>query len=204
MKSLTYNKSFDKVCSKIIDLIRETQVASILVAVVKNGRIIWEEAFGWAIEKRELKLQLHTVYSLASISKPMTATDLMILAERGLVYMNKPVNNYLGLAKLNAYEGKSSNSTVKRVLYHTSVLPLHWHFFYENESYCRPNMDETIRHYGILVAAPGEIYQYSNLGYGILDYIISRIPGKSYAQFMRSEVFLPLGMTHTSVGVGSG
>jgi CubicO group peptidase (beta-lactamase class C family) len=63
-------------------------------------------------------------------------------------------------------------------------------------------MDETIRRYGILVTAPGEIYQYSNLGYGILGYVISRVSGKSYAQFMQSEIFLPLGMTHTSVGIG--
>jgi len=201
---ITYDKRFDKVRSKIIDLIRETQVASISVAVAKNGRIIWEEAFGWANREKRIKATPHTMYSLASISKPMTATGLMILAERGLVDLNKPVNNYLGSAKLVAYEGKSSNATVKRVLHHTSGLPLHWHFFYENEPYCRPNMDETIRRYGILVSAPGEIYQYSNLGYGILDYIISRVSGKSYAQFMRSEVFLPLGMTHTSVGVGSG
>jgi hypothetical protein len=65
-------------------------------------------------------------------------------------------------------------------------------------------MDETIRRYGNLVTAPGERYRYSNIGYGILDYVISRISGKSYADFMREEVFLPLGMTRTSVHIGLG
>ena len=62
-------------------------------------------------------------------------------------------------------------------------------------------MDESIWRYGLLVTAPGETYNYSNLGYGILDYIISRIAGKDYSDFMREEVFEPLAMTRTSVQV---
>lgn len=201
---INYDERIDCVRSKIIDLIRKTGVASISVAVAKNGTIIWEEAFGWADLEKRIKATPHTMYSLASISKPITATGLMTLVERGLVDLNQPVNSYLGSTKLVAYEGQASYATVKRVLNHTSGLPLHWHFFYENEPYRKPSMDETIRRYGILVASPGEIYQYSNLGYGILDYIISRVSGKSYAEFLKTEVFLPLGMTHTSVGIGLG
>jgi hypothetical protein len=65
-------------------------------------------------------------------------------------------------------------------------------------------MDETIRRYGNLVTAPGERYQYSNLGYGLLGYVISRVSGKSYADFMCHEVFIPLGMNRTSVYLGKG
>jgi CubicO group peptidase (beta-lactamase class C family) len=65
-------------------------------------------------------------------------------------------------------------------------------------------MDETILRYAQLVAAPGERYQYSNLGYGILGYVIARASGETYADFMRKEVFLKLGLTHTSVNIGPG
>ena len=54
------------------------------------------------------------------------------------------------------------------------------------------------------MTAPGEHYQYSNLGYGVLDYVVERASGKKFADFMREEVFLPLGMTHTSIDVGPG
>ena len=54
------------------------------------------------------------------------------------------------------------------------------------------------------MTAPGERYQYSNLGYGILDHVITRVSGRSYADFMREEVFQPLGLTHTSVNIGPG
>ena len=49
--------------------------------------------------------------------------------------------------------------------------------------------------------APGERSQYSNLGYGLLDHVIARLSGQRYADFMRREVFLPLGMTHASVNI---
>ena len=64
--------------------------------------------------------------------------------------------------------------------------------------------DETIRRYANLVTVPGEHYQYSNLGYGILDYVIERVSEKKYADFMREEVFLPLGLTHMSIDVAPG
>ena len=65
-------------------------------------------------------------------------------------------------------------------------------------------MEETIHRYGNLVTAPGERYQYSNLGYGLLGDVISRTSGVSYADFLREEVFVPLGMDHTEVHIGPG
>ncbi len=62
-------------------------------------------------------------------------------------------------------------------------------------------MDETVRRYGILVNPPGERYTYSNLGYGIIAHITARTSGKSYADFMRTEVFSPLGLTRTSIEI---
>jgi hypothetical protein len=56
-------------------------------------------------------------------------------------------------------------------------------------------MDETIRHYAVLVRPPGHDFDYSNLDYGILGEVIARVSGRSYAAFLRDEVFRPLGMT---------
>ena len=65
-------------------------------------------------------------------------------------------------------------------------------------------MDETIRRYGHLVTPPGERCQYSNLGYGLLDYVISRVSGQSYADYMRTQVFVPMGLLRASVDVAPG
>jgi CubicO group peptidase (beta-lactamase class C family) len=179
----------------------EQQVPSLAVAVAKDGKIIWEEGFGWADRENRVPATAHTLYSLASISKPITATGLMVLVERGLIDLDRPINDYLGEAKLRARAG-GPPATVRHVANHSSGLPLHYQFFYEDEPYRPPPMDETIRRYGFLLTPPGERYQYSNLGFGVLDYLLSRLSRKPYADFLREEVFLPLGLTHTSVGLG--
>ena len=182
----------------------ERRLPSIAVAVARDGQIIWEEAFGWADSEKRIPATPLTMYSLASISKPITATGLMILKERGRIDLDRPINEYLGEAKIAVRVGNPADATVRRAANHTAGLPLHYQFFYEDESYRAPARDETIRRYGACVTAPGERYQYSNLGYGILDHVITRVSGRSYADFMREEVFLPLGLTHTSVNIGPG
>src|SRR5262245_46849617 len=196
--------SFDRVREFIKQQLGERHFPSISVAVARDGQIIWEEAFGWADVEKRILATPHTMYSLASISKTFTATGLMILKERGRIELDRPINEYLGEAKIVVRVGNPAETTVRRVANHTAGLPLHHQFFLEDEPYRAQSRDETIRRYGNCVTAPGERYQYSNLGYGILDHVITRVSGRSYADFMREEVFLPLGLTHTSVNIGPG
>jgi len=182
----------------------DSGVPSLAVAVAKGGKIIWEEGFGWADREGRVPATEHTTYSLASISKPITATGLMILAERGKLQLDKPANDYLGNGKITGLAGDASAATVRRVANHTSGLPLHYVFYYDGAIDRVPTMDEAIARYAILVYPPGSSYQYSNLGFGILDHIIERLSGQSYADYMRAEVFLPLGMTHSSIHVAPG
>lgn len=195
---------FESVRAVIREAMAEHGLPSVSVALAKDGRIVWEEAFGWADRERRVPATPHTMYSLASISKPITATGLMRLVEQGGVDLDRPVNDYLGTGKLSGFAGDPSGATVRRVLTHTAGLPLHYQFFYEAGGYGPPSMDETIARYGILVNPPGELYEYSNIGYGILDHVIARVSGMSYADYMRTRVFLPLGMTRTSVDIGPG
>jgi len=171
------------------------------VAVARDGEIIWEQGFGWADREERWRASEHTMYSLASISKPITATGLMVLVERGDLDLDEPVNRYLGRNPLTVRVGDHQLATVRRLANHTSGLPLHYQFFYEDEDRSRPPFAESLRRYGVLMFEPGERYQYSNFGYGILDYLIEQKSGMSYADFMRTEVFLLLGLTRTSVGL---
>jgi len=195
---------FERISADIERKLVEQDLPSLAVAVAKDGRIIWEAGFGWADREKRIPATEHTMYSLASISKPITATGLMTLVEQGLIDLDRPIDDYLGNAKVNGRAFDASSATVRHVAGHQAGLPLHYQFFYEDEPYRRPPMDETIRRYANLVTAPGERFQYSNLGFGILDYVIARVSGKTYPDFMREEVFLPLGLTRTSVDIGAG
>jgi CubicO group peptidase (beta-lactamase class C family) len=195
---------FDSIRATIRKAVVEQGTPSIAVSVVKNGEIVWEEGFGWADREKRIPSSAHTMYSLASVSKSFTATGLMILKEQGKIDLDQPINNYLGDAKVTARIGNAADATVRRVLNHSSGLPLHYQFFYEDEPTRRPPMETTILRYANLITPPGENYEYSNLGYGLIDYVISRVSGKPYIDFMREQVFQPLGLTHTSVNVGPG
>jgi CubicO group peptidase (beta-lactamase class C family) len=185
--------------SKIAAIVDSTGVASIAVAVAKDGKIVWEEGFGWANREEGVQATPHTVYHLASVSKSFTATGLMVLVERHLLDLDRPANEYIGEAKLTAFAGSADDATVKRIIFHPAGLPMYWNIFEVGGQYRPPDMGECIKRYGIFVTAPGERYCYSNFGYGILDHIITSVSGMDYADFMKKEVFDPLGMTRTSI-----
>lgn len=195
---------FAAVGTRIEQLVTEGKVPSIAVAVARDGEILWEQGFGLADRENNTPATEHTAYPLASISKPFTATALMILVERELIDLDAPVNDYLGEVKVTARVGEAAEATVRRVASHTAGLPLHSQHFYDGEGKQPPEFEETLRRYGQLVSAPGERWQYSNLGYGILGHLISRLSSRDYAAFMQEEVFEPLGLDRTVVHIGPG
>jgi len=189
---------FDAVRASIGAQLTERRVPSLAVAVAQDGRILWEEGFGFANRERHVPATADTIYSLASISKPLTATALMTLVKAGKIDLDRPINDYLGIAKLTARVGDAQAATVRRVANHTSGLPEYYQFFYYNEPWRRPVFDETIRRYGNLVTLPGEHFEYSNLGYGVLSHVVARMSGKTFADYLREAVFRPLGMARTT------
>jgi CubicO group peptidase (beta-lactamase class C family) len=179
-------------------------IPSLAVAVARDGNILWEEGFGWANKEQRVAATPHTPYSIASISKPITATGLMVLVERGEISLDRAANELLGEAKLTAHLGDVQDATVRRLANHTAGLPLHYQFFYADEPHPKPPMMESIRRYGHLLELPGTEFQYANFGYGVLDHLIAIRSQRGFAGFLRDELFGPLGMRHTAVGIPPG
>jgi CubicO group peptidase (beta-lactamase class C family) len=190
---------FSQAREKIVSLIEEKKVPSLSLAVVRNGEIIWEEAFGLANLEKKIKATPETFYPIASATKPFTATALMILVERGLVDLDKSANTYLGKVKLRSFQGDASEATVRRILHHTSGLPMYWNFYFAGKSRQRPPLETTLQRYGLLVSKPGQSYNYSNLGYAVLEALIEHVSGKPYPEFLEAEVLNPLNLRHTAV-----
>jgi CubicO group peptidase (beta-lactamase class C family) len=175
----------------------EKSIPSISIAVARRGEILWEESFGFADREKRLPATPHTMYCLASVNKGFTATALMILQERKQLDLDRSINDYLSAAKLHSPAWNPNNATVRRVANHTAGLTT---FNPKNHI----SIDETIRRYGVLFWPPGEQFDYSNLGFKILDEVVARMSGKLRREFFREEIFAPLGMTHASVGISDG
>jgi len=193
---------FKEVRERIQEAVRAGQAPSLALAVVRDAKVVWAEGFGVADLESKTPATADSVYLLASVSKPLTATGLMVLKDRGLVDLDAPANRYLGEAKLRAFVGTADEMTLRRLANHTAGMPLHWNFFYEGTS--PPSMDETIRRYGFAAWAPGDEWAYSNLAFGILDYVTERVSKSPWREFMGKNVYDPLKMTRTSDRVRPG
>ena len=192
---------FASVRAFILETMQKNGLPSISIAAAEDGTVVWEESFGLADREKKVKATPDSLYAMASVSKAFTGTGLMVLADRKLLDLDKPVNDYLGEAKLTAHVGNADQATVRRMLYLEAGMPIHWNIFYATQPARPPSQDESIRRYGLIVNEPGREYVYSNFAYGVLDRVISRVSGKGYPEFMKDEVFKPLQMNRTSVHI---
>jgi CubicO group peptidase (beta-lactamase class C family) len=192
---------FDAVRAVILREVQAGSSQSLALSVAVRGRTIWAEGFGWADRERELKATPDTAYLVGSLTKPMTATAIMLLVQRGLVDLDASVNEYLGEVAIKARIGDVEAATVRRVLTHTAGFGAHYQVFFIDETATPPPMAEIIGRYGQLLWPPGESFRYSNLGYGVLGEIIDRHSGQRYSEFMREHVYLPLEMKNTCLGL---
>ena len=141
----------------------DSGVPSLSMVVAQDGRVIWEQSWGFADVEGRVPATPQTMYSLASVSKAITATGLMLLVERGQIDLDKPIEDYLGGLTLRAHVGDTRLATVRRVANHTGGLPIHEYSVYTDEGRVLPPFNEIVRRYGILVRPPGERFGYSNL-----------------------------------------
>lgn len=176
------------------------EIASISVGVAKDGKFVWLEAFGWADRQSEKSATTDTRYAVASITKPITATAVMTLVDRGLIDLRRPANDYLGEAKISGRASSAEGATVERIFQHRAGLAEHNEYYFAERGEHRPPLDELIRRYAFVAYPVNERYSYSNLGYGVLERIIERVSGRSFPEYLRSAVFQPLGMVRSSVG----
>lgn len=113
---LVKSGKLNEVRSKIITMIEKGEMPSIALAVAKGGKIIWKEAFGLANWDNKTRATPHTIYPIASLSKSLTATGIMVLVERRKISLDDPVEKYLAPTRLTVYQGRALEATVRRVL----------------------------------------------------------------------------------------
>jgi CubicO group peptidase (beta-lactamase class C family) len=192
---------FSQVRKLIQDQMAANSIPAMAVAVVFQGKIVWEEGFGFADREQHIRANEHTMFYLASVSKTFTATAIMMLNERRRIDLDRPIDDYIKPAWLSSPFWNPAEATVRRVANHTAGLTTFGRNCFADQPNCHISPDETIQRYGVIFWRPGDHFDYSNLGYGILGEAIARTSGKSYADFLRDEIFKPLGMTHASVGI---
>ncbi len=167
------------------------------VIVSKAGKIIFRKSLGYSNKSSKILLTDSSMFQLASVSKVLTATAVLILHERELVDINKPFSFYFP-------DFPYKDVLVKQLLNHRSGLP---NYIYTlNSQFYQPNYKmSNADMYAYFVSKNTKPYQrpntrfnYSNTNYALLALLIEKTSGKSYSQFLREELFKPLGMKNSS------
>ena len=167
------------------------------VLVAKGGKIIYRKSHGLLDKRKNSPLTDTSMFQLASVSKVLTATAVLLLHERGMLDINKNFAYYFP-------DFPYPDVTVKDLLNHRSGLPNY--IYCLNDEICRPDyrMSNADMYSSFVLRnpppylSPGRRFNYCNTNYALLPLLIEKISGKAYNVFLKEEIFQPLGMNNTA------
>jgi CubicO group peptidase (beta-lactamase class C family) len=175
------------------------RIPGLAVGVVLGHDILLRAGYGITRQGGAIPVTSRTLFHMASITKPIVATAVMQLAERGQVELDAAYARYVPEFCIADHRGAAI--TVRQLLTHTSGLP-----DVENYDWERPEFDDgALQRYIAslgsirLLSPPGERFAYSDIGFDILGALISRVAGGSFEDYVAGHILEPLGMCDSSL-----
>ncbi|MFD1020843.1 serine hydrolase domain-containing protein [Thalassobacillus hwangdonensis] len=171
------------------------QIPGATLGIVKDGEVVFQEAFG--VEQEGDKVENDTLFTIGSVSKPLTSLAVMKLVEDGKVDLNATIDHYIDV---DFTDVQDSEITVKDLLAHTSGITS-----YDGLKIADKNMRgeqaiseavEQLQPIGTNYDT-GEVHQYSAANYLLLGKVIEEVTGKTFSTYMQDEVFGELQMNRT-------
>jgi CubicO group peptidase (beta-lactamase class C family) len=162
------------------------------VLIARDDELVFSRGYGSANLEWNIPNSPSTKFRIGSLTKQFTAASILLLEERGKIRIEDPVRVYLPDAPA-AWD----NVTVFSLLTHTSGIPNFTSFpNYQSWKVFPASAAEVVAFFRDkpLDFPAGEQFSYSNSGYALLGYLIERISGLSYEQFVAENIFVPLGM----------
>lgn len=173
----------------------ELKVPGLAVAVVKDGKLVYAQGFGYRDLAAKLPVTPETVFGIGSCSKAFTATTMGILVDEGKLDWDKPVRAYLPDFVLSDPVA-SERLTPRDLISHRTGLPRHDNVWIRTP-FSRRELYERLR-FLEFSRDIRQIYQYNNLMVMTAGYLVGAVAGSSWEDFAKSRILDPLGMTATS------
>lgn len=186
-------EDIDKFVTNYIEL---NGLPGVSIVVVKEGKLIYEKGYGHDSEGNPLTEK--SLMRIGSASKPFTAFAVLQLVDEGEIQLDDPVISYLPEVMLN--DSRWKEVTIRQLLSHTSGVP--------NPTIVPPASSlkagvERMYDWKLL-SNPGEHYSYSNGNYWVLAFLVERVSGIEFAQFLKQKVLSPLEMNDSIPTVNTG
>ncbi|HEY1426667.1 MAG TPA: serine hydrolase domain-containing protein [Caulobacteraceae bacterium] len=196
----------DRARDEVREIMARDGLPGVSVALVQGGEPVWLEAFGQTRLEGGGPVDPHTIFSLQSTSKNITAVAVMIVVQQGLLDLDAPITRYLpAFSVASRHEpAPQEKMTLRLLLSHragfTHEAPVGGNFD-ELAAYEHPSFEEHVESISRtwLRFPVGRRYAYSNLGIDLAGDILARACGTSFAEALRTLIFEPLGMADTNV-----
>ena len=180
--------------------LKEDNVPGLAIAVIRNDSILLMGGYGMADKEKNVPATEHTAWPVGSVSKTLTMAALSKLLNDRHIKLDDPVNKYL-TKKISSGKYPSDSITIRRVASHTAGFSRYTYSCYADESTPCLTLSQILSTFAKPVRPAGEIYEYSDLGYGILAQLIADISGKSYSSYM-AGMFSRLYMYNSFIDTG--
>jgi len=174
------------------------------VAIIQNGEIVFIKSYGMADPKRKIPITSETKFPIGSNTKQFTCMAILLLEEQGKLKIDDPIKKYL--PQLPDY---ADSITIKNLMQHTSGIieynPLLFLSGMDKNECNLTNQDiiDLISKYKKLSYPTGEQFLYTNSTYILLAEIIEKVSQKTYADFIKENIFIPLNMGNSYVVTSS-
>jgi beta-lactamase class C len=168
-------------------------IPGLAVAVVAKGHIIYLKGFGIRKLGHPEKVDIHTVFQIASLSKIFTAGLIGILKEKGKIKFASPIYQFLPSLQIDP------TITIRHLLSHTGGWPAYTGDFELESGSDVFQLKQRLQDVK-LITKPGEVYAYQNVGFSLLGDIVKKVTHLDYAVALKEYLFAPLSMNDASVG----
>jgi len=172
------------------------------VLISQDDKIIYKKSFGYADIDNHKKNNSHSIFSIASVTKPLTAVGIMKLVENGKLTLETTLHTYFP----NFIPEHSKKITIRHLLNHSSGMQANIGRIDDEGNGFMPGkeaitLNELFEKFkdSELKFEPGTDYEYNNFGYTLLANIIERVSKQAYADYMEHAVFIPANMKNTTV-----
>jgi CubicO group peptidase (beta-lactamase class C family) len=172
----------------------QRRIPGLALAIVKNGRVTKDEAYGMANLELKSPARKETVFEIGSVTKQFTAALVLILAEEGKLTLDDKINRFFSNAP-EAWKG----ITIRHLLTHTSGIK-NYTGLPGFEMTKKLDAEKFVATLGVhpMESKPGDAFKYCNSGYNLAGYIIEKVSGKSYWEMLRTRILEPLQMRATT------
>lgn len=177
--------------------LQREDIAGAVIVIVKNGNVLWSKGYGYSdVSKRTPVSVDGTLFRPGSISKTFTWTAIMQLVERGKINLDADVNDYLDFQVPHSF---GQPVTVRNLMTHTPGFEEVIKDLEVTQASELPSLRNfVIAHQPNQIYAPGTIPAYSNYGADLAGYIVQRVSGLPFEDYVEQNIFKPLGMMHTT------